>query len=383
MVISFSARAQASLKIAQMVAAIAAVVFFASSTRVAAQELVPDSSVTVRAKVVQIMSQIERAVPGTSVLGTIQTIQAEILGGAEKGKYVTVENDYLNLDIGQIFYLTHVTNPATDTDYYEVSEPYRLPQLGILLLLFIGVVIAFGGKQGIRGLLALAGSLICIVFLLLPGVLHGYPPILVSVAVASFIVILGSYITHGFTRTTTTAVIGMVITVIVTGLFAYAAIPFAYLSGLADDETLYLSINLRGELDLAGLLIGAIIIGTLGVLYDAAIGQAVSVEELARAGESAGRRISRREIFTRALRMGREHIGALVNTLAIAYVGASLPLLLLFYGFSTDSVLVTVNRELFATEIVRTIIGSIGIVLTVPITTLIAVSMLVRRDAHN
>ncbi len=340
-----------------------------------AQELVPDTSVTVRAKVLEIVSESKREVPGTSVESTYQSIKAEVLDGDEKGKYVTVDNDYLNLDRDQIFYLTHVTNAASGVDYYEVSEPYRLPQLALLLALFVGVVILFGGKQGARGLLALVGSLLCIVFLLLPGVLKGYSPILISVGVASFIVILGSYVTHGFNRTTTTAVIGMVITIAVTGLFAYVAIPFTHLSGLGDDAALYLNINLRGTIDLAGLLIGGIIIGTLGVLYDAAIGQSVSVEELTRAGGH----LSRREIFFRALRIGREHIGALVNTLAIAYVGASLPLLLLFYGFSTDSILVTINRELFATEIVRTIIGSIGIVLTVPITTAIAVYALVGR----
>lgn len=363
----------------RFLSALALLLAVAAPIYVRAQELVPDTSVTVKARVVSIISETERALPGGEAVSKIQAIQAEILEGAEAGRYVTVENDYLNLDPDQTFYLTHVINPTTGTDYYEVAEPYRLPQLGLLLLLFIAVVIIFGGKQGIRGLLALVGSLFCILFLLLPGVLHGYPPILVAVAVASFIVILGSYVTHGFTRTTTTAVIGMVVTVIVTGLLAYVAIPFAHLSGLASDETLYLSINLRGGIDLAGLLIGAIIIGTLGVLYDAAIGQSVSVEELARAGSH----LSRREIFKRALRIGREHIGALVNTLAIAYVGASLPLLLLFYGFNTDPILVTVNRELFATEIVRTIIGSIGIVLTVPITTLIAVYMLVPREKRD
>ncbi len=350
-----------------------------SPSALSAQELVPDTSVTVRAKVVEVISESERTVPGTAVMSTYQAIQAEILDGAEAGKYVTLENDYLNLDVDQIFYLTHVTNAASGVDYYEVAEPYRLPQLALFLALFVGVVVLFGGKQGARGLLALAGSLLCIIFLLLPGVLKGYSPILISVGVASFIVILGSYITHGFNRTTTTAVIGMVITIIATGLFAYIAIPFAHLSGLGDDAALYLNINLRGAIDLAGLLIGGIIIGTLGVLYDAAIGQSVSVEELARAGGH----LPRREIFLRALRIGREHIGALVNTLAIAYVGASLPLLLLFYGFSTDSILVTINRELFATEIVRTIIGSIGIVLTVPITTAIAVYMLVGRPPEN
>lgn len=340
-----------------------------------AQELVPDTTATMKARVVEIVAQEERQVPGIGTPSIIQTIRVVVLDGSEAGNYVTVENDYRNLADGQVFYLTHVTNSASGTDYYEVAEPYRLPQLAALTALFILIVVAFGGKQGIRGLLALIGSLFCIIFLLLPGVMQGYPPILVAVGVASFIVVLGSYVTHGFTRTTSTAVIGMIATVAATGVFAYLAVPFAGLSGLADDETLYLSINAGGSIDLAGLLIGAIIIGTLGVLYDAAIGQSVAVEELARAGSH----LSRREIFRRALRIGREHIGALVNTLAIAYVGASLPLLLLFYGFNTDSIFVTINRELFATEIVRTIVGSIGIVLTVPITTAIAVYMLVGR----
>lgn len=344
-----------------------------------AQELVPDVRTTMKAKVLEVVSSEERQIPGTDVMGTNQVIRVVVLDGAEAGKYITVQNDFLNLKENQVFYLTRTTNSAGGEDYYEVAEPYRLPQLGLLVLFFIGVVVVFGGRQGIRGLLALAGSLFCIVFLLLPGVLHGYPPILIAVGVASFIIVLGSYITHGFNRTTTTAVIGMITTVSLTGLLAYVAIPFAELSGLTNDETLYLNINLRGAIDLAGLLIGGILIGTLGVLYDAAIGQSVSVEELSRAGSH----LSRGEIYRRALRIGREHIGALVNTLAIAYVGASLPLLLLFYGFSVDSILVTINRELFATEIVRTVIGSIGIVLTVPITTAIAVYMLVgspRRD---
>jgi uncharacterized membrane protein len=107
-------------------------------------------------------------------------------------------------------------------------------------------------------------------------------------------------------------------------------------------------------------------------LYDAAIGQAVAVEELS----SAGAHLSRREVYKRALRIGREHIGALVNTLAIAYVGAALPLLLLFYGFGNGDVLMSLNKEVFATEIVRTIVGSIGLVLAVPITTAIAVRFL-------
>ncbi len=344
-----------------------------------AQEFVPDTTLTMKAKVLEVVSQERHMVPGTTVESDYQKIKVEILDEPEKGKVVTVENDFLNLKAGEVFYLTHTTNSLDGTDRYGVSEPYRLPQLGALLLLFIALVLTFGGKQGLRGLLSLGGSLFFIAFLLLPAILHGYPPILVSVGVSSLVVCIGSYVTHGFNRTTSTAVLGMVATITFTGFLAYLAIPFAHLSGFNTEETTYLNLNTNGAIDFAGLLIGAILIGTLGVLYDAAIGQAISVEEVA----SAGPHLSRREVYRRVLRIGREHVGALVNTLAIAYVGASLPLLLLFYGFGTDSIAVTLNREIFATEIVRAIVGSIGLVLAVPITTAIAAYVLVKRDART
>ena len=339
------------------------------------QELVADETETMKARVQRIISQEQQAIPGTGVEATYQTIEVEVLDGTEKGKIVTVENDYLVLDEGDVFYLTHTSNALDGADYYSVSEPYRLPALLILTLLFVTVVVVFGGMQGVRGLLALVGSLFFIAFLLLPGILNGYPPILVAVVVASIIIVGASYVTHGFNRTTSVAVLGMIVTVVFTGLLAYFAIPFAQLSGYASDESVYLNMNTRGTLNIAGLLIGSIIIGTLGVLYDAAIGQAIAVEELS----AAGGHLSKRHIYLRALRIGREHIGALVNTLAIAYVGAALPLLLLFYGFGNGSVLMSLNKEIFATEIVRTIVGSIGIVLAVPITTAIAVRLLTGR----
>ncbi len=341
----------------------------------AAQELVMDETITMKARVIRVVSQDVVPVEGIGINTTFQTIDVEVLDGPEKGKRVSVENDYLMLEEGDVFYLTHTQNALDGADYYAVSEPYRLPVLIGLMIVFVFVVVIFGGMQGVRGLLSLVGSLFFIAFLLLPGILNGYPPILVAVGVASIIIVGASYITHGFTRTTSVAVLGMIVTVVCTGLLAYFAIPLAQLSGYASEETMYLNMNTQGSLNFAGLLIGSIIIGTLGVLYDAAIGQAVAVEELS----AAGGHLSRRHIYLRALRIGREHIGALVNTLAIAYVGAALPLLLLFYGFGSGDILMTLNKEVFATEIVRTIVGSIGIVLAVPITTAIAVRFLYGR----
>lgn len=341
------------------------------------QELVTDTVLTMKARVIEVQSQEEQKVPGTDITALHQTVIAEILENPEKGARVTIENDYLELQKGDVFYLNHTTSSLDGSDYYSVLERDRSLALFGLLALFVVVVFAFGGKQGVRGLLALIGSFAFIGAFLLPGILNGYSPVMVSIGVAAVIVTLGSYITHGFNRTTSAAVVGMILTIIVTGVLAYAAIYFTQLEGWSGEEVTYLNLNARGAIDLTGLLLGGILIGLLGVLYDAAIGQAVSVEEIARAGE----KLSRREIYLRVLRIGREHVGALVNTLAIAYAGAALPLLLLFYQTGDLNLGLTINRELFATEIVRILVGSIGLVLAVPLTTAVAVRMLVRgRD---
>jgi uncharacterized membrane protein len=171
---------------------------------------------------------------------------------------------------------------------------------------------------------------------------------------------------------TSAAVLGMIVTICFTGLLAWLSIYLARLTGFESEEAVYLHFNTGGSIDFAGLLLAGIIIGLLGILYDLAIGQAVAVEEI----KGAGQHLKSTEVYARALRIGREHTGALVNSLAIAYVGVSLPLLLLFYNTGAEHVLLNMNREIFATEIVRTMVGSIGLVLAVPITTLISVWLL-------
>ncbi|MDD5050368.1 MAG: YibE/F family protein [Candidatus Pacebacteria bacterium] len=352
-----------------------ALAFLGGIQGVKAADLVPESRTTAKAQVLEILSQERKDIPGTDTLSDYQTLKVKILDGNEKGAEVTVENDYLNLQKGDVFYLIHTIDKYNNIDVYSVSEPYRIPALYFFIGLFVVCVVLFGGKQGVRGIIALALSFFFIGFLLLPGILHGYSPVLVSIGVSSLIIILGSYITHGFNKTTSSAVIGMIITIIVTGILAFLAIKYARLSGFTTDESVYLNQNSRGQIDLAGLLLGGILIGLLGVLYDAAIGQAIAVEEL----HEVGPHLPKSTIYKRAIRIGREHIGALVNTLAIAYVGASLPLLLLFYSFGTGDYTQTINKEIFSTEIIRAIIGSIGLVLAVPITTLISTWMLVKE----
>ncbi len=336
-----------------------------------AQQLAPDTETLEKAKVLTVSASSIEDLPGTSVQSQKQELTAEVLSGSAKGSVVTFTNDFTQLKEGDTFFLRHTVSPTEGREYYAVADPYRLPVLVGLLIIFVTLAVLVGGRQGIRGLISLGGSLLLIIYVLLPGIAAGHSPLLVAIGTASLIIIAGSYITHGVNRTTTAAVIGMITTVIVTGFLAWLSVDMGHLSGYTSEEITYVHFQFNGAIDLVGLLLGGILIGLLGVLYDSAIGQAVAVEELMRAGEH----LPGREIFSRAMRIGREHIGALVNTLAIAYVGASLPLLLLFSKASA-SLGYLVNAEVLATEIIRILIGSIGLILAVPVTTLIAVLVL-------
>jgi uncharacterized membrane protein len=336
-----------------------------------AAALTPDTETYEKAQVVQIVSTSSENIAGTTTNAPVQNIAVRVLDGPDVGSSMTFTNDYIQLNVGDIFYLRHITSSLDGTNTYSVSDPYRLNVIYGLAGLFLLLIIIFGGKQGIRGFASLCGSMLLILYVLLPGILHGYSPVWMAIGVSSLIIIVGSYITHGFNRTTSAAVIGMIATVLITGALGFWAVYAAHLSGYTSDETTYLTFNTNGQIDLVGLLFGGIMIGLLGVLYDIAIGQAVAIEELFRAGAH----LSRLHIYRRGIRIGREHIGALVNTLAIAYVGASLPLLLLLYT-NTVGWAFTINSEIISTEIIRILIGSIGLILGVPITTFIASYML-------
>lgn len=355
---------------------------FGHASQARGQELVPDTVTIVKAQVVEIVSQDTRLIPGTDTSTIYQVIRAKILEGEDAGQTLTLNNDYIELKSGEVFYARHLVNSLDGINRYSVLSPYRLPIILFFTTLFLLCLAVFGGLQGIRGLVALAFSIGLIVYALLPGILAGIPPLLVSIGVAGVIIVVGSYLTHGVNRTTSAAVVGMLGTVVITGLLAYAAVHFGRLTGFSSEEATYLNFDTRGSIDFVGLLLGGLVIGLLGILYDAAISQAIAVEELWTMNKEA----TRKHVFARAMRIGREHIGALVNTLAIAYVGAYLPLLLLFKVSATQSFAVTINQEMFATEILRTLVGSTGLILAVPITTAVAVWMLHGRtpsQAHS
>lgn len=303
-------------------------------------------------------------------LQRFQTIDAELLSGPKKGETVIVADDHLNLRPGDTFFL----NRVVDLDGVESYQALEIDRLNVMLLfaaLFALVILLFGGRQGLRSLLSLAGSFFVIVYVFLPQLLKGAPPVLTSILVSSVILLLALYSTHGFRRTTHAAFLGTMLTIVGTGALAALAVKAAALTGFASEEAAFLNSAVEGRIDIRGLLLGGIIIGILGILDDIAVTQAVVVEELRQAGPE----LSGAEIYKKALRVGKEHVGALVNTLALAYAGSSLPLLLLFSNDRMPA-LAALNGELVATEVIRTIIGSIGLIMAVPITTLLAVLML-------
>lgn len=350
---------------------IASLFFITQNTVHAQATVIQDKTQVIRAKVLEVTKQEERDVPGTDIQAIYQTIKVEILEGNQKGKVITVENDFLTLEKGDRFFLFHSIDGMDGREVYSVRDIDRRGAILGFILLFIAVIIAFSGKQGIRSILSLAGSFFVILYVLVPGLVQGYPPVLTSIAIAAVILFLAIFFTHGFNKESSVAFAGTVIAVILTGLLAYLGVMFTRLTGFTTDEAVYLNFNTRGTLDFEGLLLGGIMIGVLGVLDDIAVTQAAVVSEL----YNSAAHLSKKEIYRKAIRVGKEHVGALVNTLALAYTGASLPLLLLF-STGDSSVASIINQEIFATEIIRTIVGSIGLVLTVPITTLLAIYFL-------
>lgn len=331
------------------------------------QEVHNEFQGTWRAKVLQVIESKIETLPGIDTPQLLQTLEVKVLDGPKKGEVLVIENDYLELKPGNKFYFNYLVD-INGTERYGIINIDRRSSLALMVFIFIAVVVAFGGWQGVRSLLALLGSFLAIFYILMPGLLNGWNPLLASSLVAGGILFGAIFFTHGFNKESIVAYSGTMIAVFMTSLFAMFAVAITSLTGFVGDETTYLNIGTDGSLDFTGLLLGAIIIGVLGVLDDIAVTQSAVVTELYSSNPS----MTRKEVYKKALRVGREHVGALVNTLVLAYTGAALPLLL-YFKISEMSFMTSINLELFATEIIRAIVGSVGLILTVPIVTLLAV----------
>ncbi len=267
---------------------------------------------------------------------------------------------------GQEVVVTITKTADGSQDYVEVSDRWRLPGLGILALLCAIAVVVIGGWQGVRALVALGLTAVIILKVLLPLIVAGVPPVPLAVLTASAVTVLTILLTEGWGRSSLAAILGTTGALAIAALLAAVATAMLGFTYTAGSDLAFLATPGGGGLDLRGVLLAAIILGSVGVLDDVTVTQAVLVEELSGNGGLEGSALVRS-----AMTIGRSHIGATVNTLFLAYVGVGLPLLIVLMVSAQPSAAI-LNDELIATEIVRTLVGSLGIVLAIPLTTFIA-----------
>ncbi|SFT29444.1 Uncharacterized membrane protein [Streptomyces sp. ok210] len=249
---------------------------------------------------------------------------------------------------------------------YSVTDVDRKFPMAVLAGIFALAVVVVGRLRGVMALIALAVSFAVLTLFVLPAILQGSNPLLVAVVGASAIMLIALYMCHGPTARTSVAVIGTLISLLLIGLLGSLFIGWASLTGNTDDSTGLIH-GLYPHIDMSGLLLAGVIIGSLGVLDDVTVTQTSAVWELHQADPTMGAR----KLYRAGIRIGRDHIASVVNTLVLAYAGAALPLLLLF-SIAQSSVGTVANSELVAEEIVRTLVGSIGLVASVPVTTVLA-----------
>ncbi len=258
---------------------------------------------------------------------------------------------------------------------YQITDFQRGQPLALLAIVFAVAVVAFARWRGLAALGGLVVSFAVLLGFVLPAILAGSPPVLVAVVGAAVIMLAVLYLTHGISVRTSVAVIGTMSSLALTGALGLLFTATAKFTGLAGEEAATVGAVYTG-VDVRGLLLAGIVIGSLGVLDDVTVTQAATVTELSRADPG----MSKLDVYRAAARVGREHVASTVNTLVLAYAGASLPLLLLFSA-GGRSVRDLVTNEAVAQEVVRSAVGSIGIVAAVPITTALAVALTVRERA--
>jgi uncharacterized membrane protein len=327
---------------------------------------------TVEGRVVEILAVDP---PTAERAGPAQTLLIEIVRGEERGNRVETrygEGEALPESslarLGDRVLMERASGP--DGDRYFISDFVRWPSLLILALLFGVAVVAVGGWVGVRALVSVGFSVLILSAFIIRGILAGHPPLLVSI-IGSFALLTATlYLTYGWRPKTHAALAGLGLSLLITGALAVLSVNFTRLNGLGAETALFLRLQSGIALDLQGIFLAGLIIGTLGVLDDVTTNQASVVFELKRAAPG----LSRRELFSRSMVVGRDHIAAIVNTLLLAYAGASLTLLLLIASQSV-SLGQTVNRAFLAEEIVRTLVGSLGLIAATPITSAIAVAL--------
>jgi uncharacterized membrane protein len=333
---------------------------------------VPGSESYFRAKVVTILEEKKQNLGGEDQ--SHQKLSLQILSGPDRGKRIEIDyggssaiQGLSRLNIGDVVVVAKSLNISLGKEVYDITDYYRGNSLIIVVLIFFVLAVVFGRKRGIMAIVGMLFSALVLFYFITPRILHGGNPLTASIIGGVLIIVFSLYLSHGFNKRTSIALVCSLLTLGFTIAFDVAFVSLTKLSGAGSEEAFYLQVD-TGSIDLRGLLLGGIIIGVLGVLDDVTTAQVASIEEVAKANP----RLTFKQLYTSGLSVGREHIASLVNTLVLAYVGAAFPLILLYSLNKNLPLWMLLNSNFIAEELVRTAVGSIALVLAVPITTVIA-----------
>jgi uncharacterized membrane protein len=342
-----------------------------------ATELAAGDSEMLRARVAEVLE--EGVLEQGEFSQPYQYLKLRITSGALAGQEVVVEHgvmvatnqDRLFREGDQV--LVEHTRGIDGEDFFQVTDHVRTGPLLWLTCLFVAATLLLSGWQGVRSVVGMGVSLAIIFAFIVPQILQGRNPLLIAILGSVVMMGISLYLVYGWRDKTHVAVAGLFLSLVVTGLLAVWFVSWTRLSGFGAEEAAFLQAA-GVQLDTRGLLLAGIIIGTLGALDDIAIGQSSAIFELSKANPD----LDFRSLFGHGMTIGRDHIAAMVNTLLLAYVGAALPLVLLFMVY-TEPLGIALNRAIIAEEIVRTLVGSLGLLGGVPLTT--AIAALVARGA--
>ncbi|MBI4239428.1 YibE/F family protein [Candidatus Uhrbacteria bacterium] len=368
----------------------------AVATIVSAQDIVQDESESRRSlgeggfppdeyykgTVIKILTKEDRDyIPSSDI---VQKLRVRIEDGVSKGIEVGAENNIptnsqkgTELAVGDMVVL--VATYGVEGRMYYVTDRYRFSALGMLAAIFIVFVLIFGRLRGLSSLIGLAFSICVIAFFIVPQILRGTDPLTISLIGSLVIACISLYLAHGFSVRTSIALGGTLITLLFSALCSILFVGIGKLFGAGNEDALFLQLQDSQAINLRGLLLGGMIIGILGILDDITTAQTAAVDEI----QKANPKLSRKELYARGISVGREHITSLVNTLALAYAGVSLPLFLLFILNKGQPLWVILNGEPIAEEVIRTLVGSLALIVAVPLTTFLAVEVYHNRRTHE
>jgi uncharacterized membrane protein len=334
---------------------------------------------TLEATIVDILEEKEIKFEFSEEKQLYQKLELLVTKGSIKDNKIIVENGNLPITNLQKYQVSDkviviYSQDFEGNDFFYIADYIRRDSLFWLFVIFVILVAIVAKWRGITSLLGMAASFFVIFKFILPQILAGSDPIQVAIIGSLFIIPFTFYLSHGFNRKTTIAIAGTVISLIITGILANIFVNAAKLTGFASEEAGFLQVSGQGAINIKGLLLAGIIIGVLGILDDITIAQSAIVIQL----KKANPKLKFKELYQRAMDVGQDHIASMVNTLILIYTGAALPLLLLFIN-NPHPFLEIINYEIIADEIIRTLVGSIGLVLAVPITTLIASKLALRN----